>query len=117
MRLSSVVRPTLKYGDEIIETNTIRNHSFPETVSCELYAAGPPLPESLTLVITEGDSAEGISTTDHRKDNPTCTWSYPEPLQFDVIDLTETVSCLQFLYDLNLIVSFFGPEPYYVKFQ
>ena len=96
-----MVSPTLKYGDKIIETDTTILHSAPETVSCELYNAGPPPAESLALIITEGDGGSGVATNETERDDASCTWSYPEPLQFDVIDLTETVSCLQLLFDLN----------------
>ena len=96
-----MVSPTLKYGDETIDRNTTRIHSAPETVSCELYNAGPPLPEYLALIITEGDGGSGIATTETEKDEITCTWSYPQPFQFDVDDLTETVSRLHLLFNLS----------------
>ena len=94
----SVVSPTLKYGDEVIQRNTIRIPSAPKTVSCELYNAGPPLPGVMELLITGEDNR---NTTNSEKDDATCTWNYPQPLQFYVIDLTETVSRLQLLFNLN----------------
>ena len=96
--LFSVVSPTLKYGDEVIQRNTTRIHSAPKTVSCKLYNAGPPLPEVMELLITGEDNR---NTTDSEKDDASCTWSYPQPLQFFVVDLTETVSHLQLLSNLN----------------
>ena len=81
----------MKYGDEVITTDTTRIHTTPETVSCELYNAGPPMPESLSLSMTEGDSGIGVETTDHEYVNATCTWSFPV-VPINVDDLTDTVS-------------------------
>ena len=84
-----MVSPTLKYGDEIIETNTTITHSADETVSCELYNAGPPIPDSLALAIMQEDGASSVlSTGDYIRNDVTCDFSYPEPLQYNVIDLT-----------------------------
>ena len=85
-----MVSPTLRYGDEIIDTDTTIAHSAPETVSCELYNAGPPLPEILLLTMMEGDSDVGVPATDSVRNNETCTWSFPVP-QMVINDLTETV--------------------------
>ena len=95
-----VVSPTLKYGDQIIETDTLLLHSSPETVSCELYNAGPPLPELLELTMTEGDTNIEVPATDPEQSNVTCNWYYLEPLQLNVNDLTETVTHLQLLIRL-----------------
>ena len=65
-------------------------HSAPETVSCELYNAGPPVPESLSLTLTVGDSGSGIVTTEKEEDTATCTWNFPI-VPMDVNDLTDTV--------------------------
>ena len=91
-----MISPTLRYGNQIIETDTTITHSAPETVSCQLYNGGPPLPENLALLITEEDGDSSVlSTSDHEKSNVTCKWSYLEPLQYGVINLTETVSRFQ----------------------
>ena len=100
-----VISPTLRYGDEVIDTDTTITHSAPETVSCELYNAGPPLPESLALTLTEGDSISGVLTSDYVRNNETCSWSYPDPLELVINDLTETVRLLTFLFDLNYLES------------
>ena len=98
-----MVSPTLRYGDQIIETDTLLLHSSPETVSCELYNGGPPPPELLELTMTEGETNVGVPSTDYVQNNATCKWDYPEPLQMNVNDLTETVRPfqLQVLVGLN----------------
>ena len=95
-----MVNPTLKYGDDIIETSdTIIIHSAPETVSCELYNAGPPLPVPLELVIGTEDTGVVSVATDPEKSDVTCKWSYFEPLETDINNLTEIVRRLQLLHD------------------
>ena len=86
-----MIIPTLRYGNQIIETDTTITHSSPETVSCELSDAGPPRPELLELVFLEGSDVGGTSNDTFVRSNETCAWSNIEPLEIDVNDLTRTV--------------------------
>ena len=96
-----VIIPTLKYGDEIIETDTTITHSAPETVSCELSDAGPPRPELLELVFLEGSDVGGTSNDTFVRSDEGCNWSNIEPLQMDVNNLTRTVRHLLFHLQLK----------------
>ena len=74
--------PTLKYNSSIPPTNVV----IPEekaNISCELYTAGPPLPVLLTLEVLEGN-VTSIFTNVCINDPETCTWSYLNPLEWEI---------------------------------
>ena len=57
-----MIEPTLKYDGTAIVSDDERMHTGPKTVSCELYDAGPPLPELLELRVLEGSDVNETSS-------------------------------------------------------
>ena len=87
-----MISPTLRYNDEVIVRDTSRQaRALSRNVaSCGLFNGGPPVPQILELVILQGDLAS--KRADNAVQDPqTCTWSFPDRLELDLSDITDSV--------------------------